>query len=877
LNTGLNATSATYRITCKVANTTWDVFKNEVDIGDLTTGVTFTDSDNNLSFKIEDVGTDYVVGDTYVFVAFKSAGNANVQKFLTMMQDGDKFTVDSGKNLEIKGGGATSTDITIVGQGGSSGWLSGWDKRVKMTIDHNDISNPLSGFPFLIYLSTSSGRNADDVSFVFDELTTYENRKKIAVTKSDGTTQLYVEIEKWSTTTEKAWLWVNATGTNSISSTTDTDLYLYYDKDQADNTTYVGDTNSTPAENVWDSNFKMVQHLVDVTTSTVKDSTAYNNDGTKTVGNQPKELDGKIAKAQDFSSSTNDRINCGTSDSLNIYTGALTLEAWASTTQIYDNTLITKYNHTVISSWNGYAFGIGTLAGSGTQDRPGRISYWPGNWSSYGWAYSSTSVADGQWHLVSVVHSGTTAYFYLDGSPDGTSTVGTRTSTTTNNADLGWDYMSLMGYRNLDGYLDEARVSNTARSAAWIKATYETERDHLLDFGSEESTSTGGTSSWNFACLGTCNIQESTWNWPQFSNGTTTVLNTTLNNETVTSTAILNVDWYLGAHLVDQMVTSINIANATTTISENSTSSQPMVWKWQGSSWGNPSTTQTTLTNASGLIPQPGTNGAIRVREYSRTSSSYTFYKYNLQVDWVTQGASNYGEYDYHDDQGGKYITSVSSTESTTTLDKSISLNWLRYDIDVNNQEPQLNEPPNWGTWYCGLLSGLTVSLEPLSVDLGELNLSNNYTTSTGTTTIGITTSASNGYIITAWAINDGKLKLENLNIYIDKWSGSNATPTDWANKCTDPQQECGFGYNTNDSNLTGGVADRFIKTDGNCGSDNKCWAGFAISGPGEPVGDFTAPTSSATTTISYRVSISNIQAAGKYQTTLIYIVTANY
>jgi len=72
-------------------------------------------------------------------------------------------------------------------------------------------------------------------------------------------------------------------------------------------------------------------------------------------------------------------------------------------------------------------------------------------------------------------------------------------------------------------------------------------------------------------------------------------------------------------------------------------------------------------------------------------------------------------------------------------------------------------------------------------------------------------------------------------------------------------------------------VANRFVKTDGSCGSDNKCWAGFAISGPGEPVGDFTAPTSSATTTISYRVSISNIQAAGKYQSTLIYIVTANY
>jgi len=79
------------------------------------------------------------------------------------------------------------------------GWLSGWDKRVKLTIDQNDIDAALSNFPILLYLSTVSGRKADDVSFIFDELQHLDaNRFKIVVTTNDGTTQCYVEIEKWN-------------------------------------------------------------------------------------------------------------------------------------------------------------------------------------------------------------------------------------------------------------------------------------------------------------------------------------------------------------------------------------------------------------------------------------------------------------------------------------------------------------------------------------------------------------------------------------------------------------------------------------------------------------------------------------------------------
>jgi len=40
----------------------------------------------------------------------------------------------------------------------------------------------------------------------------------------------------------------------------------------------------------------------------------------------------------------------------------------------------------------------------------------------------------------------------------------------------------------VDGKIDEVRISSVKRSAAWIKASYHTENDTLLTYGSEETS-----------------------------------------------------------------------------------------------------------------------------------------------------------------------------------------------------------------------------------------------------------------------------------------------------------------------------------------------------------------------------------------------------
>ena len=362
-------------------------------------------------------------------------------------------------------------------------WLSGWGQRVKLTLDNTDVTAALGNFPILVYLSTNSGRNNDDVSFVFDELTNNANRKKIAVTTSNGTTECYVEIERWDDANEHAWLWVKVP---SISDSVDTDLYLYYDSSHAENTTYVDDTNVGNSHNVWDANFKAVYHMDDATTSTILDSTNNSNDGTKTAANRPLVAAGKIGNAQHFNDGTSDKIDCGAAASVKI-TGDLTLEAWVA----IDNNPATR--HTIISRYettnNDRSYAMEISANKTHFLYCSEDGTWTvGNRTE---AADPNFEVDGTWHHTASTYKLSTEVGEV--FKDGSNVTETQTTEATGlNAGsepllLGAGRAGGAATRFMDGFIDEARVSNTVRSDSWIQTTYESGRDDLLDFGSEET------------------------------------------------------------------------------------------------------------------------------------------------------------------------------------------------------------------------------------------------------------------------------------------------------------------------------------------------------------------------------------------------------
>ena len=106
-----------------------------------------------------------------------------------------------------------------------------------------------------------------------------------------GNTQLDHEIEKYVAATGEIVMWVRIP---TLLYNSDTVIYMWYGKSGA------SDPSTTAT---WNSNYKMVQHMKDATTSTILDSTDNDNDGAKKDVNEPAEADAKIAKGQHFDGS----------------------------------------------------------------------------------------------------------------------------------------------------------------------------------------------------------------------------------------------------------------------------------------------------------------------------------------------------------------------------------------------------------------------------------------------------------------------------------------------------------------------------------------------------------------------------------------------
>ena len=350
-------------------------------------------------------------------------------------------------------------------------WLSGWSKRIKLAVDNTNIDDTLSGFPVLIKISDSSGISSTDVTSVFTEFGSDANRKKIAVTTSDGTTQCYVEIERFDYSNSVAWLWVKVP---LVVSGVTTDLYLYYDNSKSDNTTYVGDTGDTPAQNVWDSNFKLVMHMAqdpngDVTDA-IKDSTSNLNHGTPGGTMTPADLiDGKVGKGIDFDGG-NDCV-------------AIPDPVAGEFDVIYDMTIevVTKPNSSQLESYGMLALKSNVNSTWNLfLDVSLKYKFYIGSGS--GPVVSTTTWNQSIYHNVVATYDGTNTKMFVQGAEE--DSIGYSSAIPINNNPL---YIGGCGANNNQkGYLDEVRFSDIARSAAWIKTTHYSNWDELISFGSEE-------------------------------------------------------------------------------------------------------------------------------------------------------------------------------------------------------------------------------------------------------------------------------------------------------------------------------------------------------------------------------------------------------
>ncbi len=314
-------------------------------------------------------------------------------------------------------------------------WLSGYEYRKEITIDHTKIGSALANFPLAVMLSdTTNIIDGNDVKF----------------TLSDGETKLDYEMESYAT--DDAVYWVNIP---TVSSGTNTTFYMYYGKE--------GDTDESTTA-VWDSNYKMVQHMEESGTGTRYDSTANNNDGSPQNYDGDEAVIGKLDGANNFDG-VNDYVEI---TDMNL-TNSVTVETWVKFATITPSIFLIKFSTPPPDGCGDY-----WLSSTGE-------SWQVASYGGHGVVAGGT-IIENQWDYVTLIFSSNNYLkLYVNGDYIG--------EDTSPGPLQGLNYPFWMGrwsslYAGVT--LDEVRISNSIRSADWLKASYHSGSNNLLTFGNEE-------------------------------------------------------------------------------------------------------------------------------------------------------------------------------------------------------------------------------------------------------------------------------------------------------------------------------------------------------------------------------------------------------
>lgn len=310
-----------------------------------------------------------------------------------------------------------------------------WGYRKAITIDYTRTgTGPHTNFPVLVSitdadLQSKALANGNDVLF----------------TLSDGTTKLDHEIESYASGTGTLVAWVEIP---SLSSTANTVIYMYY-----------GYTSAASQQNVngtWNTNYRGVWHL---NNDSFSDATSTGNNAVNsgTVNSAA----AKVAGGRSFA--TNGSYMRVPTSGWSASNGTVSL--WINSNAFSGSRHQYIFGHTTQPS---YANRIQLY----TDDAGGNFDLGLGG--SHTVATAMQAFAAGQWYYVTLTWSGGNYNVYVNGAARAS---GTYTNLTTLHS---FAHIGKQGNEvnpgspdeSFDGFMDEVRVSNTARSAGWILTEY---------------------------------------------------------------------------------------------------------------------------------------------------------------------------------------------------------------------------------------------------------------------------------------------------------------------------------------------------------------------------------------------------------------------
>jgi hypothetical protein len=314
-----------------------------------------------------------------------------------------------------------------------------------LTISHSQCGASDSlNFPVLVSISDTTFKTAPNGGHIQNA----NGYDIVFAADAAGVTQYPWEIESYNGTTGVLVAWVQIP---TVSHTVDTVFYVLYDNPSI---TTAQNTGSLGPTHVWDTNYVAVWHVPNGTVLTATDSTSNAINGT--LVNTPTATAGQIDGAASFASASSQYISLGTPAALEL-TGAFTVETWIRTTTQTGCRILSNLQNS--GGFNGYDI---------YQDA-GVISMQIGKSGTLHQVFTPAVSPGNTYHYAGTFNGSTTGIAYLNGSP-GAPDAGFPGLGAGSNAYISRFGVSASGFCN--GWLDEVRLSNIARSADWILTGY---------------------------------------------------------------------------------------------------------------------------------------------------------------------------------------------------------------------------------------------------------------------------------------------------------------------------------------------------------------------------------------------------------------------
>jgi len=303
------------------------------------------------------------------------------------------------------------------------------------------LGSDVASFPVLIRITDSNIRN-------FWGFQTQDDGDDVRFTDSNGDSLIF-ELESWDNANQQAVFWVLI---NTVFKSSKGTITMHWN--------FPGAADGSQPDKVFatSNNFEGVWHLEGSTSTSSgahKDATGNSNDATAFAG--VNQADGEVGKGQ-FLDGSGDYLLSTSNISI---TGDAnrTVSIWVN----LDNT-----NNSGLLGW-----------GANANDQEYMMTVFANEWQLWGWGAGNdwdlnTTPSTGTWLLVTVVHTSGTSRWYVNGDQIQS---GFTNTYNTPAALLNFGRQVDGGGTNyLKGTIDEARVSDVARSTNWIKLSYENQK-----------------------------------------------------------------------------------------------------------------------------------------------------------------------------------------------------------------------------------------------------------------------------------------------------------------------------------------------------------------------------------------------------------------